>query len=143
MLFRSPSAEAAPVLSLLAVVGYAVTFLIISAGAVLMLMRLVYTVGLFQGAAVLSASSMMGKVLSPVTATSDSLFGFVPVVGLLVAGLSVALSPRAPSTVEATSSYDRLTKAPYLKTWLLPLSAYFVLSVSHAFRYAFDMTNEV
>ncbi len=138
-----PSAEAAPVLSLLAVVGYAVTFLIISAGAVLMLMRLVYTVGLFQGAAVLSASSMMGKVLSPVTATSDSLFGFVPVVGLLVAGLSVALSPRAPSTVEATSSYDRLTKAPYLKTWLLPLSAYFVLSVSHAFRYAFDMTNEV
>ena len=96
-----PSAEAAPVLSLLAVVGYAVTFLIISAGAVLMLMRLVYTVGLFQGAAVLSASSMMGKVLSPVTATSDSLFGFVP------------------------------------------LSAYFVLSVSHAFRYAFDMTNEV
>lgn len=138
-----PAPSAAPVFSLLAVGGYGMAFLVISAGAALVLMRLAYTVGIFQGAAVLSASAMMGKVISPTSAAADSPFGLIPVIGLFVAGIAVVLPFRMPSGEETSVSYDEMTKAPYGRAWLLPLGAYCILSISHAFRYAFDMTNEV
>ncbi|WP_302962378.1 helix-turn-helix domain-containing protein [uncultured Adlercreutzia sp.] len=129
-------------LSYLAVVGYAVSFATISAGWAIALMRFVYTRGLFQGVAMLGSTAMAAKLISPTSAAVDSVFGLVPVMGLALSGGAVF----AVSRWEAggpSMPYEKVGEAPYLREWLIPVAAYGVFSVSHAIRYAFDMTNEV
>ena len=131
-------------LSAAAVIGYAVSLAVVSAGQVVVLMRLVYAKGLFQATAVLAASAMAAKLLSPTSASPDSVFGLVPVAGVFIAGVSAVLALAVSKlNDEAPVSYERIGSASYLRSWLIPLAAYFVLSVSHALRYAFDLTNEV
>lgn len=134
----------AEALAILAIAGYAVSFAIVSAGQVVVLMRLVYGEGLFHAMAVLAASALVAKLLSPTSASPDSAFGLVPVVGIFVAGVCAVLALNITKLGdEVPVSYERIADASYLQSWLIPLGAYFVLSISHALRYAFDMTNEV
>lgn len=136
--------EGGAALSIMAIIGYAVSLAVVSAGQVVVLMRLVYAEGLFQATAVMAASAMAAKLLSPTSASPDSAFGLVPVIGIFIAGVSgvLALAVSKPGD-GAPVSYERITDASYLQSWLIPLAAYFVLSISHALRYAFDLTNEV
>ncbi len=106
-------------------------------------MRIVYEKSLFSAVVVLVASGMIGSALSPTFATSSVSTGLVPVFGILISGLCAWFAhPHLAGTADR-SAYQPLSKAPYLKTWLIPLVSYFLLSVLHALSYANDVTAEV
>ena len=100
--------EGGAALSIMAIIGYAVSLAVVSAGQVVVLMRLVYAEGLFQATAVMAASAMAAKLLSPTSASPDSAFGLVPVIGIFIAGVSgvLALAVSKPGD-GAPVSYER------------------------------------
>lgn len=127
----------------LATVAYALSILVVSAVWLLLIMRIVYEKSLFSAVVVLVASGMIGSALSPTFATSYVSTGLVPVFGILISGLCAWFAHPHLSGTADRSAYQPLSKAPYLKTWLIPLVSYFLLSVLHALSYANDVTAEV
>lgn len=131
------------VFAVIATAGYAVATLAVSALWLLIIMRIVYEKGLFNAVAVLVASGMIGCLLSPTFSTSLLSTGLVPVFGVLVSGLCAWLA-YAPAANETDAlSYQPLSNAPYIKTWLIPLVSYLLFSFLHAFAFASDASIEV
>lgn len=126
-----------------ATLAYALSMLTVTAAWLLLLMRIVYAKSLFSAVVVLVASGMAGSALSPTFLMSPLSTGIVPLFGVLISGTCAWLAQPLLASDADRTDYQPLSKAPYLKTWLIPLASYFLLSVLHAFAYANDVTGEV
>lgn len=140
------SEEWAVGLGLLASAVYAVSLLGVSCCWLEIVMRIVYQSSLFASVIVVVSSGLMGCLLSPTLVASALSTGFVPVAGIAVSSLFAWLATRGMASQDddaPSSSADSLETAPYVRTWLLPLLAYFVFAAIHALSFAGNAALEV
>ncbi len=141
----SPAAEAflPLVLGMLATLGYAGSLLVLSAFWAVLLVRIVYARGLSHAVVALTASSMLGLVVSPSFSSSPFSSGFVPLFGIAIASACAWFECRLMVEDSESPHFQSLFKAPYIKTWIAPLVAYVLFAVSHAIGYVGHTTAEV
>lgn len=141
----APSAEGpiSCLLSVFATAGYAFSLLAVSTIWMILLIRIVYSKGLFHAVSVLAASSILGFFLSPTYSASFLSMGFMPVCGILVAGICAHIGSGLIGDEQEPPSYQPLRQAPYIKTWIAPLVAYLLFAFSHAIGYSSDFGSEV
>lgn len=139
----STGAYLSMVLAYVATICYALSLLAISSFWMVLLIRIVYSSGLFHAVAILTASSILGFSLSPTFVNSILSTGIMPVCGMLIAGICAYFAGGLSSDDAASSQYQQFSRAPYIKTWVAPLVAYLVFAFSHGIGYANETTREV
>ncbi len=131
------------VLGALATLGYAGSLLVLSAFWAVLLVRIVYARGLSHAVVVLTASSMLGLVVSPSFSSSPFSSGFVPLFGITIASACAWFECKLMVEDAESPHFQPLFQAPYIKTWIAPLVAYVLFAVSHAIGYVGHTTTEV
>lgn len=123
---------------------FATCLFVVSAFAVLMLMRTVYEESLFVGVLILVGGGIAGRLISPSFLMSPLSTGFAPVCGVAAAALVLWAAARShASSVEQPPDYLPFGQAPHKGMWLAPLVAYVLLSLLHAVAFLNDATTEM